>query len=172
MSIPRFFVGPALLAAFFVNGCAAGTLSGPKSSITVDSQPQGASVYAGERALGRTPVKILLDDVFPKRWTSRTEKDEEGFAFYRRLGALSFRKPGCEPYSMRVDSEVLRDDIKVTLTCDPNYQPPAGGERDGPEDAVTSTIEERLRRLDELRHKGLLTQDEYRAQRQRILNDL
>ncbi len=172
MLIPRFFVAPALLAALLVNGCAAGTFSGPKSSISVDSQPQGANVYAGERALGRTPVTIALDDVFPKRWTSRTEKDEEGFAFYRRLGTLNFRKAGCEPYTLPVDSDVLRDDIKVTLTCDPNYQPPAGGERDAREAAAATAIEERLRRLDELRHKGLLSEEEYRTQRQRILSEL
>ncbi len=171
MSITRFFVAPALLAAVLISGCA-GTATGPKSSITVDSQPQGASVYAGERALGRTPVTIVLDDVFPKRWTSRTEKDEEGFAFYRRLGTLNFRKAGCEPYTLPVDSDVLRDDIKVTLTCDPNYQPPAGGEQKPRDEAAASAIEERLRRLDELRQKGLLSEEEYRTQRQRILSEL
>lgn len=169
MSMPRLSLASALLAATVLAGCAVGN-GGPKSSITIDSQPQGAQVYAGERALGHTPVTILLDDVFPKRWTSRTEKDEEGFAFYRRLGALRFQKPGCEPYSMMVDSDVLRDDIRVTLTCDPNYQPPADA---APQDEVTvKGVEERLRRLDELRNKGLLTQEEYRKQRERILNTL
>lgn len=172
MLIPRLFVAPALLAALLVGGCAGGPFGGPKSSIVVDSQPQGANVYADERALGRTPLTIVLDEVFPKRWTSRTEKDEEGFAFYRRLGTLSFRKAGCQPYSLRVDSDVLRDDIAVTLSCDPNYQPPAGGEQEGGDDAAATAIEERLRRLDELRRKGLLSEEEYRVQRQRILNEL
>ncbi len=172
MSMPRFSTVSVLLAVLLLSACAAGGHNGPKNTITVDSQPQGAQVHAGERALGRTPVTIVLDDVFPKRWTSRTEKDDEGFAFYRRLGTLSFNKGGCQPYTLSVDSETLRDDIKVALTCDPNYQPPAAGESDGREDAVTGTIEQRLRRLDELRHRGLLTEEEYRNQRQRILSDL
>jgi hypothetical protein len=172
MSIPHRCIIPALLGALLLNACAAGGSSGSRSSITIDSQPQGAKVYAGERALGPTPATIVLDDVFPKRWTSRTEKDEEGFAFYRRLGTLSFRKGGCEPYTLPVDSDTLRDDIKVTLTCDPNYQPPAGSENEGRDDAPTAAIEQRLRRLDELRQKGLLTEEEYRIQRQRIISEL
>jgi hypothetical protein len=172
MSMSRLSTVPAVFAALLLSACAAGDYNGPRSSITIDSQPQGAQVHAGERALGRTPVTIVLDDVFPKRWTSRTEKDEEGFAFYRRLGTLSFTKGGCEPYTMSVDSDTLREDISVTLTCDPNYQPPAAAKDAEPSDATTGAIEQRLRRLDELRARGLLTEEEYRTQRQRILSDL
>lgn len=172
MPMSRLSVVPTLLAAVFLTACAAGTHTAPKNIITVDSEPQGVKVHAGENELGRTPVTIVLDDVFPKHWTSRTEKDEEGFAFYRRLGTLSFSRGGCEPYTMLVDSNTLRDDIKVKLTCDPNYQPPAGGEVEAGGDEATATIEQRLRRLDDLRHRGLLTEQEYRAQRQRILSNL
>jgi curli biogenesis system outer membrane secretion channel CsgG len=41
-----------------------------------------------------------------------------------------------------------------------------------PPSAAKPSAEERLRRLDELRQKGLLTEDEYRQKRQEVLKDL
>ncbi len=52
MSMPRLSTVPVLLAVLLLSACAAGGHNGPKNTITVDSQPQGAQVHAGERALG------------------------------------------------------------------------------------------------------------------------
>ena len=149
-------------------GCAANKF-GPAERITIDSDPQGARVYVADKEIGTTPLAVVLDDIFPMRWTSRTEQDKgEGFAFYRRLAILELKKGGCEPYSAQVDTQALAHDIKVALKCDPNYTPPAITEPA----ATAASIEQRLQQLDALKQKGLLSDEEYRSQRQRILNQL
>jgi len=149
--------------AWMVSGCA-GT-GGPRESITFDSQPQGARVYVAGREIGVTPLKVVLEDTFPKHWTGRVRPDEEAFASFRRTETVDLKKEGCETYTHIYVEEELKDDIKVTLKCDPNYKPPAPT-------GQAQTVEQRLRSLDELKQKGLVTDEEYRAQRQRILNSM
>ncbi len=48
MSMPRLSTVPVLLAVLLLSACAAGGHNGPKNTITVDSQPQGAQVHAGD----------------------------------------------------------------------------------------------------------------------------
>jgi len=148
-------------------GCAANR-PGPVDRITIDSEPQGAQVLVAGKAIGVTPLAVVLDDVFPMHWTGRTEKDKEGFAFYRRLDRLTIKKDGCEPYSAELDTNDLSRDIKVALKCDPNYKPPVTVEPAAP----AATLEQRLQRLDALKQKGLISDEEYRTQRQRILGEI
>ena len=156
------------MALLLLSGCAANTF-GPPERITINSDPQGARVYVADKEIGTTPLAVVLDDIFPMRWTSRTDQDKgEGFAFYRRLAILELKKGGCEPYSAQVDTQTLTRDINVSLKCDPNYTPPAITEPA----ATATSIEQRLQQLDALKQKGLLSDEEYRAQRQRILNQL
>jgi len=157
-------VAALLLAAVMVSGCA-GMGGGPRDSLTIDSEPQGAQVYVAGREIGVTPMNVKLDDVFPKHWTSRIHPDEEDFASYRRAATVDLKKAGCETYTHVYVEQELKDDIKVALKCDPNYKPPAPA-------GQVQTVEQRLRTLDELKQKGLVTDEEYRAQRQRILNSM
>lgn len=145
-----------------LTGCATPSAQ-PRSYVIIDSEPQGASVRVGGKLIGITPVKAELDTVFPRHWTSKVETDEEGFAFFRRMETVEISKAGCDPYSKRFMEADLVTDTKVTLKCDPNYQAPAATEG-GPE--------QRLRTLDELRGKGLISDEEFREQRRRILNSL
>ncbi|MGN6522095.1 MAG: SHOCT domain-containing protein [Actinomycetes bacterium] len=48
---------------------------------------------------------------------------------------------------------------------------PVGPSREG-QDAQEGTVEERLRRLDQLRRSGLVSPEEYEQQRRRILDSL
>jgi hypothetical protein len=158
-----------LAVALLLTGCAANQF-GPVERITIDSDPQGAKVYVADKEIGVTPLAVVLDDIFPKHWTSRTKQDKvEGFAFYRRLDTLALKKDGCEPYEAQVTTETLSADIKVSLKCDPDYKPPVAAVPAAP---GTSAVEQRLQQLDALKQKGLVTDEEYRAQRQRILNQL
>lgn len=145
-------------------GCATPDRPGPRESITINTEPQGARVYVAGREIGSTPLKVVLDDVFPRHWTSRTRPDEEAFASYRRKEVVDLQKDGCEFYTHVYVEEELQDDVTVKLKCDPNYKPPAAAAGTG------SNVEQRLRALDDLKKKGLVTDEEYRAQRQRILN--
>jgi hypothetical protein len=119
--------------------------------------------------IGVTPVSVVLDDVFPKHWTSRISEDEESFAIYRRLEVVELKKDGCAPYTTKlVESQMDRDVVKFALKCDPNYKPAPVA----PVAQPAGSVEERLRTLDELKRKGLVTDEEYRAQRQRILGGI
>ncbi len=185
-------LGMALLA-----GCA--SLPGPPSKITLDSDPQGAQVAVDGREIGTTPLPVVLDQVFPMHWTGRVDSDVgPGFAFYRRLETVTFKKDGCDPYTSTLTGDALTHDVKVTLKCNPNYKPAATPAAATPAAATPAaatpaaatpaaatpaaatpaaapqkgTIEQRLEELKSLKEKGLITDNEYRKQRQRILNQL
>jgi hypothetical protein len=156
----------ALLAAATLSGCA-GERLGVREEITIDSEPQGAKVFVAGVEVGVTPLPVVLDKTFPRRWTSRVSDDEEAFAFYRRLETVELKKDGCEPYKKSYVEHELKDDIKIALKCDPNYRPaPAVA----PPQAAS--IEQRLRALDDLKRKGLISEEEFRSQRQRILGEI
>lgn len=157
----RWVISALLTAA----SCVACTgLPQARERITIESDPSGARVFVSGKDIGATPLPVVVDAVFPKRWTARINDAEEGFAYYRRLELLEIKKDGCEPYANQVTGAALANDIKVALKCDPNYMPPAA--------ATGETVEQRLQKLEQLKSKGLISEDEYRQQRQRILDQL
>lgn len=158
-------VATALVSAAAIAGCATADRPAPRGSIVINTEPQGARIYVAGREIGSTPLKVVLDDVFPRRWTSRTRDEEEAFTSYRRKEVVDLQKDGCEFYTHVYVEEELGDDITVKLKCDPGYTPPAAA-------AGASNAEQRLRALDDLKGKGLVTDEEYKTQRQRILNSM
>lgn len=159
-----------LLGTAVFSGCA--SMPGPASKITIDSDPQGAQVIVSGKDIGTTPLPVVLDQVFPMHWTGRVDSDVgPGFAFYRRLETVTIKKDGCEPYTGTLTGDALTHNIKVSLKCDPNYKPapPSAAPAAAPQN---ETVEQRLQQLEDLKKKGLITDDEYREQRQRILNQL
>ncbi len=150
------------LVAVLASGC------GASRSITIDSDPGGAVVRASGRDIGRTPLRIDPDQVFPPRFVGGR---------YQAVGELVVAKPGCEPYRRRVDDAVLSRDIQVKLACRPVQRPPQEPVRD-PDSGATGqrnaspSIERRLRVLEGLRRDGLVTEGEYKAIRRRILDAL
>jgi hypothetical protein len=159
----------ACLLPVALSACAGG--SGPRENIVIDSEPQGARVLVAGQEVGVTPVSLVLDDVFPKHWTKRQSEDEQAFAIYRRLETVELKKDGCEPFKrVLAEGAMDREVVKFALKCDPNYKP-APAAAPSPAQPAAS-VEERLRTLDELKRKGLVTDEEYRVQRQRILGNL
>ena len=172
----RTAVWLALAVTALLPACAANRF-GPIDRITIDSEPQGAQVLVANKSVGVTPLAVVLDDVFPLHWTTRTDRDNNGFAFYRRLDTLTIKKEGCDPYIAQVNTDDLAHDIKISLKCDPNYKPPVLVEPAGPGPApvqrtAAESLEQRLQQLESLKQKGLITSDEYRMQRQRILGEI
>ncbi len=160
-------IGSALLA-----GCGGAMGVKLREAVLIESVPPGAQLMVSGRDIGVTPLTVDLDKVFPRHWTTRIKTDEEGFAFYRRLETLDLKKDGCEPYTQQVVETDLARDIKITLKCDPNYRAEPVVAPAAVLPAPNVDIEHRLRALEDLKTKGLVTDDEYRAQRQRILNGL
>ena len=153
-----------------LSGCA--SLPGPVSSITINSDPPGAQVFVSGKNIGTTPVLVELDKVFPRHWTERIKNDVgPGFAFYRRLATVTIKKTGCKPYTDQFTGKNLKKDITVSLKCGPQYLPPPQSTPAATE-PKGATIEQRLRELLELKNKGLISDQEYHTQQQRILNQL
>ncbi|MHB8346280.1 MAG: PEGA domain-containing protein [Acidiferrobacterales bacterium] len=154
-----------------LSGCA--SLPKPVSSITINSVPPGAQVFVSGRNIGTTPVLVELDKVFPRHWTGRIKSDVgPGFAFYRRLATVTIKKAGCKPYTDQLAGKILRQDITVNLTCGPQYLPPPQATPPPAAAPRSATIEQRLQELFDLKEKGLISDQEYRQEQQRILNQL
>lgn len=161
-----------LTAAAALSGCA-GFGGGSDSStgqIKISSEPAGAIAYADGAELGATPIRIVPGNHFRAGFA--------GFS-YRYVGKLSIKKAGCETWSTEVNDYILSKDVHAKLKCDPNYQPaaasaPAAGSASGssPVAPAQDPAIERLERIDTLRKKGLISEDEYKQLRARILDKL
>ena len=165
---------PVAGVIILLQGC--GSVSSPSKpgEISVASEPSGASVHAMGKTLGRTPLVINHQDVFPVTY----DPDQEDL-----YGDLLLRKEGCQDYRQRVNSANLKKGIQVKLDCAglttkhlPTQVPPTTQvPQDKPpaiEVPIPATLKERLVRLDALHQDGLITDEEYAAARHRILEEL
>ena len=186
------------LSSLSLCGCSGygGGTSGSHREITIESDPQHATVYAEGTEIGLTPLVIRPDEVFQARFTMG-DSDTGGIVAFRYVGMLAIKKDGCKSYATQVDDNILAQDIHVKLECDPTYSadkalppPPeqAPVNRDLQSDRLTSDrapaskdvqmtepagdAEERLLRIESLYKKGLLSEEEYQTLRQRVLDTL
>lgn len=160
----RYFIANlALGAGLLLQGCA--TMD--EHSIMIESDPTGAKVLASGNDLGTTPTRIYPEQVFPPRIVGFT---------YRADGTLAIEHPGCEPYSTRVDDHLLSKDLRIELNCDPTAlaaataATPAPAARPALEPA--DRIQARLEQLEKLRQRDVISEQEYTAERKRILGEL
>lgn len=145
------------LTAILLGGCGGMIVSEKFDRIKLASDPAGAMAYADGNELGVTPLEISPGAYFRSGFVGMS---------YRYYGKLSFKKPGCESYSVEVNDAVLARDVHARLKCDPDYRQPA---------ATTPSSEkftERLERIETLRKKGLISDEEYKALRKHILDEL
>jgi hypothetical protein len=152
-----------LLAAATVLSGHAGLASGSDERIRIISEPAGAIAYADGSELGVTPLEIAPGEYFRSGFV--------GFS-YRYYGKLAVKKAGCEPWSSEVNDNVLSKDVRVQLKCDPNFRPakaqagPASGAQ------PVNPMIERLERIEALHKKGLISDEEYKQLRARIIDKL
>ena len=158
-----------LLAAIAgLAGCAGMGSSGeaPSGHIKITSEPAGALAYADGTELGATPVEIVPGNVFRSGFV--------GFS-YRYFGKLSIKKAGCETWSTEVNDYILSKDVHARLKCDPNYRPAspsAGASGSIPDSTSGDQTIERLERIETLHKKGLISDEEYKQLRARIIDKL
>jgi|GEM_PF-743123 len=155
-----------------LSGCSSlGNLApGSHQTITLQSDPPGASVLADGAEIGISPLTFNPADAFRAGFTG----GRDGLLAYRYVGKLTVRKPGCTDYVTEVDDNILSKDIDIKLECDPDYQPPAAPVVSAPEtrQVMPASAEERLQKINDLHKKGLVSDDEYRQLRQRVLDTL
>lgn len=190
---PTFRLGVVLVAAGLQAGCSSlpsipwfndddAPSSGGKQ-IQIRSNPEGAEVLANDRSIGITPVTVTPGNV----WNTGFRTAEDYGMNYQYVGTLTIRMPGCKDYKTEVDDYLLHKDIAVKLECGPDYRPLTAPTTQQPAAAPGSsspsyapanyeTSEEimarRLRRLEGLRNRSLITEDEYQQVRRRILGEL
>lgn len=159
-----------LAAASLLAGCAGtGSSSGSQSGqIRITSEPAGAIAYADGAELGATPLSIVPGNHFRSGFVGLS---------YRYVGKLSIKKAGCDTWTTDVNDAILGKDIHAKLKCDPNYQPPAptaaAPSPGTPAGAATGDQAiERLERIEALRKKGLISEEEYKQARARIIDKL
>ncbi len=143
-------------AIIILQGCSASSTKKQQADVT--SNPSGATVYAKGQELGVTPLHYKLYKAFPASWQD---------AMYQAHGELMLKMDGCEDYSLQVNDYILSNSIHAELKC---------SEVSEAEELVPATpgsgAEQRLQQLEALYNKGVITEEEYNATRERILNEL
>ncbi len=147
-----------IVSVILLQGCSGSSIKQAKPA-DVTSSPSGAMVFASGVELGKTPLHFDLYDAFPGGWTGMT---------YHAQGVFMVKKDGCESYAVNVDDNYLSKPIHVELKCNEIKST----EKTITTEALAKSTERRLEELDALYKKGVITQDEYKANRARILNEL
>jgi hypothetical protein len=166
----------ALVPLLFAAGCSSmdgvehdlGNLfaSTANNPIRIQSDPSGADVYVMGKKVGVTPLKISQSDVFPTTYS----KDMQDL-----YGKVTIKMAGCSDYVKTVNTKIVNVGLKAKLDCGqnspetqqtgsaPQYRAPA---------KLSKTVEQRLQEIKDLQNKGLITEDEAKQARERVLNDL
>lgn len=142
----------------------------------VDSVPGGAEVFVIGGRVGITPLTLSERDIYPN-WYPDAQAD--------LYGMIMLRKAGCAEYSRRVGLDDIEAGIEARLDCGqdagagtplPAADPPPVAAPPAAADAGTlpaaAAMERRLRQLkvlQELFEDGLITGQEERSIRKRIL---
>lgn len=159
-----------ICAMTLLQGCSGSSVK-QHSPADVTSNPSGATVYANQLKLGVTPLHYKLYKAFPAGWSD---------AMYQAQGVLIVKMDDCEDYTLKVNDYILSKPVHAELEC----SEPGSSEvsTTAVEKNATSNImpvvtpasetEKRLEQLESIYDKGMITDEEYRATRERILNEL
>ena len=159
--------GMILYVSILLPGCAGSSATHQKPA-NVTSNPSGAEVYADGKKLGVTPLRYKLYKAFPASWRD---------AMYQAHGVLTVSLDGCKDFILEVNDYVLSNPIHAELECiEPGESVSSSSDTQHKnEPMVAPTVrpvggtEQRLKELEGLYSKGIITADEYKATRERIL---
>lgn len=156
-----------LVSLLFAGGCSSNLTQGTPETIAVQSTPAATVVVMGQ-ALGTTPMAVPVKAVFPSSYPPEQE------ALY---GRIILKKEGCADYMTTVSGKVLSRGIKAELECGAPKTPAAApAQATEPPTSIPAapvhSPSQRLRQLDDVYKQGLISDEEYRQLRQRILDTL
>lgn len=170
---PSCLLAPLVIA--LASGCA--PMGAKPGRVDVTSDPAGADVYAMGSKVGVTPLTLNQDAIFPLTYPS------EKIAIY---GVVELRKAGCADAKQSVSTRALARGIHVKLDCGAAARAETPAPRQAQPALVPANakipptpvakekpgIELRLRQVQDLRDKGLITEQEAQEIRRRILDEL
>lgn len=143
-----------------LSGCSGNSLASKSgSSFAVTSKPEGATVYVLGKPVGETPLTLEQRSVFPLVYPPELAN---------LYGRVELRLKGCETLQRPVSGRVLAKGLRAKLECENVVQ--INGEQAAV--AETKSIKQRLLELQILKDEGLISVEEFQAQRQRILGEL
>ncbi len=156
----------ALFSLLLAAGCSSSGGTGNLFSaagdkpIKIESIPPGADVYVMGESIGVTPIMIKRDRFFPNLYP----KEKESL-----YGKVTLRKAGCLDFTRTISTAIGNYGLHAQLDCgntSPGSTSPATASR------TSETVEQRLDKVKALLDKGLISADEAKQARERILNQL
>jgi len=165
-----------------------------QSAIKIDSEPPGADVFAMGEKIGATPLVISFREIFPSTYP----KEKESFygkVTFRKAGCSDLTRTvsrklivlrgelecGGPKTTAQESSKSIPDadataDQRLTKSKDLSGKG-QGTATSAPENSRSTSdggasAEQRLIRIKELLDKGLITEDEAKKARERVINDL
>lgn len=151
-----------LLAAGCSSSGGAGNLfsaAGDKP-IKIESVPPGADVNVMGENIGVTPMMLSRDKVFPNLYP----KEKESL-----YGKVTLRKAGCLDFTRTISTEIGNYGLHAQLDCGDKS---TASTSSGTASPASETVEQRLDKVKDLLGKGLITDEEAKKARERILNGL
>jgi len=135
--------------------------SAGNNPINIESEPSGADVYVMGEKIGVTPLKINPQDVFPTTYPKEKEP---------LYGKVTLKKAGCSDFTKTVSMKITNVGLHAQLQCgDMN---PASSPTTKAAPDISESVEQRLEKIRDLQNKGLITEEEAKKARERVLNDL
>lgn len=153
-----------IFSLLLLAGCSSGGSAFPPAGnapFKVESDPAGAAVYVMGENIGVTPVQISHTDVFPNIYPREKES---------LYGKIILRKAGCKDYTRTVSGDITSFGLHAKLDCAASA--PSATAQAAPQAAPGETVEQRLDKIKDLLNKGLISEDEAKKARARILNEL
>jgi hypothetical protein len=167
MLLKRSGIALAIFNLLFVAACSSTGGAGSyfpaagNNPIKVESVPTGAEVYVMGEKVGVTPLEINRKEVFPNTYP----RDKESV-----YGRIIIKKEGCSDFTRTVSAEISNAGLHARLDCGDLYPAPPGASSGASRN--NQTVEQRLENIKDLLNKGLITEEEAKKARERVINDL
>lgn len=175
----------SISSVMLLAGCAGlGGIDG-NDRLSLRSKPSGAEVYIMEQSIGRTPISISQQTLYPSTYPQDLQ---------HLYGEIMLKKAGCQDYRRRVSSRDFTNGVDAMLDCgkdvagnrsataatapampkkaDALPEQPVAIDSEIPEKNASQSAKQRLSEINELKEEGLINEQEYRTIRQRILDSL
>lgn len=153
---------------------ASGEFTG-RGPVALETNPPGATVITLGRLLGKTPLRVEENDIFPSIYADELKPI---------YGKVRFKLKGCKSVSRQMTPEDIAAGVKIDLECGEAATRSAkssgstqnSGDNfdtsiDAPLYSGDNNVKVRLLRVKNLLEEGLISQDEANTIRRRILED-